>query len=77
MPRFQFSISSHESVREAGVVHSDSFSDALAFVGRHVTATRGDTLEIGVKGFPPARFECVNTILDGDPLWAPANELAA
>ena len=32
----------------------------------------GDTLEIGVKGFPPARYECSESLLDGSVFWQPS-----
>lgn len=77
MPRFQFSIGSREAVREAGIVTSDSFSDALDAIGAQVEVSDGDTLEIGVPGFPPARFEYVLTLQPGESTWRPARRLAA
>ena len=77
MPRFEFSVSTDDTVRQAGVVHSETFTDALSLVNQHVNANEGDTLEIGVRGFPPARFECVSTMIEGEPLWLPSNQLAA
>ena len=57
MSRFQFAISSGpESVRQAGVVESDSFSEAVVLLGEKIPVRTGDSLEIGVSGFPPARF---------------------
>jgi hypothetical protein len=38
---------------------------------------KGDTLEIGVSGFPPAHFECIAALMDGDVLWRPAGQKAA
>lgn len=77
MPRFEFALSTADAVRQAGVVHSETFDDALSVVGNHITPNEGDTLEIGVRGFPPARFECVSTMIEGEPLWKPAGQLAA
>jgi hypothetical protein len=37
----------------------------------------GDTLEIGVLGFPPARFECVGSLEAGYPIWMPFGRQAA
>ena len=69
MPRYQFSISTNE-VCEAGVIHSDSFAEALDAISE--SAREGSTLEIGVEGFPPARFEL------GELGWhSAANRLAA
>jgi len=76
MPRFQFSLSTTNVVREAGVVQSESFADALSAIGEHLTANEGDTLEIGVTGFPPARYEFVRG-LEGTQTWRPAGLLAA
>jgi hypothetical protein len=77
MTRFEFALSTADAVRQAGVVHSDSFTNALSLVGQHITPNQGDTLEIGVRGFPPARYECVSTLIEGEPLWKPAGEMAA
>lgn len=75
MPRFQFSLRSSSAVREAGVVQSDTFAEALTAIDEHVTATEGDMLEIGVPGFPPARYECVSGL--GENMWRPTGLLAA
>jgi hypothetical protein len=77
MPRFQFALSTTQQVREAGIVQTDSFSDALSAISEHVDAHEGDTLEIGVPGFPPARFECVWSMEQGSSAWLPAGRLAA
>jgi len=37
----------------------------------------GDVLEIGVLGFPPARYECVGEIRSGFPVWMPSGLKAA
>ena len=77
MPRYQFALSNTQQVREAGVVQTDSFTDALSAISEHVEAREGDTLEIGVPGFPPARYECVWSIEQGTSAWRPAGQLAA
>jgi hypothetical protein len=61
MPRFQFSLANEGTVREAGAVTSDSFREALDAIAEQSDAKLGDTLEIGVYGFPPARFELIKT----------------
>ena len=61
MPRYQFSLGPDGAVRESGAVTSDSFRDALDAIAEQSEASLGDTLEIGVPGFPPARFELVKT----------------
>ena len=77
MPRFQFSLSSPETVRQAGIIQSDSFADALSTLAEELAVEEGDTLEIGVKGFPPARFEYVWSPDDGTQSWRFAGRLAA
>ena len=59
MPRFQFSLGQGDTVRETGAVTSDTFSDALEAIAEQSEANVGDLLEIGVPGFPPARFELI------------------
>lgn len=71
MSRFRFALS-NAAVRQEGMVESDSFVQAVDSLWEHVEVRRGDVLEIGVKGFPPARFECVGEISDGKPFWKAA-----
>ena len=78
MSKFQFAISSGpESIRQAGIVETDSFADAVNLLGKKVTVHAGDSLEIGVAGFPPARFQCVGAVTNGPPVWIPAGQMAA
>ena len=78
MSTFQFAISSGpESVRQAGVVESDSFDGAVSLLGERIPVRAGDSLEIGVTGFPPARYHCVGAVNSGSPVWVPAGRLAA
>jgi hypothetical protein len=72
MATYTFSLSTSDDSRQAGLIQSPSFQEALRLVGERMTVTRGDTLEIGVKGFPPARYECVDSLLDGNVFWRPA-----
>ena len=72
MATYTFSLSTSADAREAGIVQSASFEDALRLVGERMTVSRGDLLEIGVKGFPPARFQCAESLLDGTVFWQPA-----
>jgi len=76
MATYTFSLSSGAEGRQAGIVQSPSFDEALRLVGERMSVTRGDVLEIGVNGFPPARFECSESLLDGTVFWAPI-QLAA
>jgi hypothetical protein len=77
MSKFQFAISSGpESVRQAGVVESDSFDDAVSLLGTKIPVHTGDSLEIGVAGFPPARYQCIGAVRSR-PIWVPEGRLAA
>ena len=78
MSTFQFAISSGpDSVRQAGVVESDSFDAAVTLLGERIPVERGASLEIGVTGFPPARYHCVGAVKSGRPVWVPEGRLAA
>jgi hypothetical protein len=78
LSKYQFAISSGpESVRQAGVVESDSFDDAVVLLGQKIPVGAGDSLEIGVAGFPPARYQCVGAIRGGAPVWVPEGRMAA
>lgn len=72
MATYTFSLSTSEDARQAGVIQSTTFDEALRLVGERMSITQGDTLEIGVRGFPPARYECVESLLDGGVFWQPA-----
>lgn len=76
MSKFRFALSNIES-RQEGVIESDSFTDAVFALGKHVNVHKGDRLEIGVLGFPPAHFECVGSITANEPMWMPATQAAA
>jgi hypothetical protein len=75
MSKFCFSVSNTES-RHEGIIESPTFIEAVDALGEHVDVRMGDVLEIGVTGFPPARFECVGE-LKSLPVWMPAGQLAA
>jgi hypothetical protein len=77
MPRYQFAIGGTDAVREAGFVHSESFSEALTAISQRVRAEAGDTLQIGVSGFPPARYECIWAVNGNARSWRPEGLLAA
>lgn len=76
MSKFCFSVRGIDS-RQEGTIESDSFLAAVDVLGQHVNVQKGDVLEIGVFGFPPARYECVGEETAGIPLWMPATRLAA
>ena len=76
MARYSFALGVDGEVTEAGIVHSDSFDDALVELSRRFKPQRGDTLEIGVPGFPPARYEHTG-YANGWRGWRPAGVLAA
>ena len=71
MSRFRFTLS-NAVVRQEGMVDSDSFVNAVDTLWQHVEVKQGDVLEIGVLGFPPARYECVAEIGEGKPFWKAA-----
>lgn len=75
MSKFRFSVSNVES-RSEGVIESPSFVAAVDALAEHVDVRMGDVLEIGVAGFPPARYECVGE-MQSLPVWMPATRLAA
>ena len=77
MATYSFTLDGSDDSRQAGIIHSVSFEEALELVGERVSVKRGDTLEIGVRGFPPARYECIDATFEGGVLWMPANKLAA
>ncbi len=77
MAKYTFALGSDADVRQAGVFQSDCFDEALGALGEKISVKKGDTLDIGVTGFPPARFECIAALLDGDVLWRPFNQRAA
>ena len=77
MPRFRFSLGTTDGVREVGVVQTDSFSAALERLGEELSAFEGDMLEIGVPGFPPARFEFVLPEAGSAQVWRPTHLIAA
>jgi hypothetical protein len=78
LSKYQFAISSGpESIRQAGVVESDSFDDAVVLLGQKIPVQAGDSLEIGVAGFPPARYHCLGAVKNGNPIWVPEGQMAA
>ena len=77
MPRFRFALGNDRWVREVGMVQTDTFDDAMSAVTQRFAALPGDELEIGVAGFPPARYMYMN-VIDGDSnRWRPIGEKAA
>ncbi len=76
MSKFSFAVNGVDSRRE-GIIESDSFRDAVDALAQHVDVKAGDLLEIGVFGFPPARYECLGEMHSGRAIWVPANRLAA
>jgi hypothetical protein len=71
MSKFRFSVTNIETRRD-GEIESDSFSDAVDELGRQIVVSKGDLLEIGVYGFPPARYECVGLMKGTRPIWFPS-----
>lgn len=77
MTRYSFALSTNDEICRAGVVTSDDFDDAMKLLGEQMSVKSGDTLEIGVHGFPPARYECVVDLGEGEVFWRPAGLMAA
>jgi hypothetical protein len=71
MSRFRFSLSNSQ-VRQEGVIDGPTFLDAVDNLWEHVDVSQGDVLEIGVLGFPPARYRCDAKLLTGKPMWSHA-----
>jgi len=71
MSTFRFALS-NAAQRQEGMVESDSFVQAVESLWQHVEVRHGDVLEIGVRGFPPARYQCIGGISEGKPLWKAA-----
>ncbi len=77
MSKFQFALSSGpEAIRQAGVVESESFDAAVQLLGEKIPVQVGDWLEIGVHGFPPARYRCAGAVRSR-PIWVPEGRQAA
>ncbi len=77
MHRYQFSIALDPDTRQAGVVFGGSFGEALDTLENELDPREGALLELGVGGFPPARFERVWSIEEGALRWLPRPLLAA
>lgn len=78
MPRFEFSLSGpDESLRLAGAVTSPTFAKAMEAIAAQASVGRGDLLEIGVTGFPPAHFAACLEGLDDRVCWQQENRKAA
>ena len=76
MARYTFSLDTQDAVVQAGTVQGRSFEEALESLANELVVKRGDRLQIGVTGFPPASFECVS-LLGGDVFWTPVARKAA
>lgn len=77
MPNFMFAHRSVDGDGEVGFVRSDSFAEALGAIQEQLPAAEGDLLELGVHGFPPARYLCVARSVEGETAWRPVAQLAA
>ena len=69
MSKFRFSVSNLQ-MRQEGIIESPTFTAAVGALGKKVEVHAGDTLEIGVLGFPPARYQCMGR-LENEPFWVP------
>jgi hypothetical protein len=77
MPRYQFALSDSRFVRQVGMVQCDSLDDAMTAVADRFVAAAGDHLEIGVHGFPPARYLYVHVLDSNSGAWRPIGAKAA
>jgi hypothetical protein len=75
MSKYSFSVSGLDS-RHEGVIDSESFIAAVDALGQRIDVRTGDRLEIGVPGFPPAKYHCVGEIRSL-PIWVPEGQKAA
>jgi hypothetical protein len=61
MTRFEFASAVPTRFVRQESFRAESFNDALSLVSKNVTVQDGDTLEIGCRWFPPARYAFVAT----------------
>lgn len=59
MNSFWFALWHSDEIRSTGSVAAVTLPDALRVVSKCRAPRLGDRLEIGVHGFPPARYRCV------------------
>jgi hypothetical protein len=59
MNKFWFALWHSDEIRGTGAVEASTLPDALRVVSKRGVPRVGDRLEIGMHGFPPARYECV------------------
>jgi hypothetical protein len=71
MSKFRFTVM-NRAVRQEGMIESRTFTEAVDGLWKHVDIHHGDVLEIGVLGFPPARYQCISALASGQPLWKAA-----
>jgi hypothetical protein len=74
MPQFEFALGSADTLREAGVIVTDDFEEALRAIQKHAPISAGDSLVIGVAGFPPVHYECIQVEERASgrvPVWKP------
>lgn len=77
MTRYWFAHWRGQGVENTGALEAPSLQEALRLVARRGRPFAGDQLEIGMTGFPPARYECVLEDF-GTPLhWRLVNARAA
>lgn len=77
MSQVWFAVTTVDGTRTDGIVQGGSYTEALTAVSEHVTANIGDVLEIGVDGFPPAKYRCIVAGKGRVEAWRPAGLLAA
>ena len=77
MKRFWFAHVRGEEIHNSGSLIALTLPEALRCVARRGLPSSGDRLDIGLNGFPPARYECVFEDFDGPLAWRLVNATAA
>lgn len=77
MNRFWFALWVGDAIRGTGAVEAASLPEALRVVSQRGVPKAGDRLEIGIDGFPPARYVCVFEDFDTPLRWRLTNARAA
>lgn len=77
MTRFWFAHSRGDVIHRSGALEAPNLVEALRVVARRGNPTAGDRLDIGLAGFPPARYECVFQGFETPLSWRLINSMAA
>ena len=75
MKRFWFAHVRGEEIHNSGSLVAGTLPEALRCVARRGLPSTGDRLDIGMEGFPPARYECVFQDVDVPLAWRLVNQM--